>query len=496
MRKREVAVVREEIILEQRLKDFYDRVPDIEDALPFKDYLIKHEDSRMAWYLLGKQYVAKGEEAKARYCFSQAREIYEAFESKALPANPAVPLSKTRQGMRSIGRLLATVLILGVGMTLPGVKAVAPGSPIAADIPQMSADHPNPTLPVKGGTGSSTAQPIARQPAIHQVGVISAATDPKSDGRQALGELLVQKAERMPLVLVKAVSIGHWSDWLKSVSPVASVTSDGNTAVSVVNWYDSAWCGCRPGDPGSIRDTVQSWKPIQEQKLLLVSAVEQYRLKFGKLPASPQALAGDYPSNLMAGWTQPMTEWFTELTKLKKNQNGASSPVQSWPAGTGGGKSVPAGAWLAMTEQPLEIVVDKTNHRLAIVSGHVLVRNYAVGLGGKRTPEGQFAITEKVRNPNGKKEGPYGSRGMTLSDTRYAIHGTNEPNSVGKDESSGCIRLGKDDLEELYDLVPAGTKVTIAKGGLPSDTRVPPERFRLPHTRDETNPHKVYTWLS
>jgi hypothetical protein len=85
---------------------------------------------------------------------------------------------------------------------------------------------------------------------------------------------------------------------------------------------------------------------------------------------------------------------------------------------------------------------------------------------------------------------------MTLSNTRYAIHGTNQPDSIGKDESSGCIRMRKDDLEELYDLVPVGTRVSIAKGGLPFDTRVPPERFRLPQTRDETNPRKGYDWLS
>ncbi|GJM84202.1 hypothetical protein HMSSN139_66980 [Paenibacillus sp. HMSSN-139] len=67
-------------------------------------------------------------------------------------------------------------------------------------------------------------------------------------------------------------------------------------------------------------------------------------------------------------------------------------------------------------------------------------------------------------NPNGKDDGEFGSRGMQLSDTNYAIHGTNEPDSIGKDESLGCIRMGKKDVEELFDLVPKGTKVKIGKG--------------------------------
>ncbi|KIL36953.1 hypothetical protein SD71_04370 [Cohnella kolymensis] len=99
------------------------------------------------------------------------------------------------------------------------------------------------------------------------------------------------------------------------------------------------------------------------------------------------------------------------------------------------------------------MIVDKSNHRLAVVSGNVLLRNYKVGLGGDRTPEGSFVISEKVRNPNGRSDGVFGSRGLALSDSRYAIHGTDEPDSIGTDESLGCIRMLQEDLEELYDLI-------------------------------------------
>ena len=74
---------------------------------------------------------------------------------------------------------------------------------------------------------------------------------------------------------------------------------------------------------------------------------------------------------------------------------------------------------------------------------------------------------KKVRNPNGKSNGEFGSRGMTLSDTLYAIHGTNKPSSIGKDESHGCVRMQQADVEELYNMVTHETKVTIGKGVLP-----------------------------
>ncbi|MFQ5787157.1 MAG: L,D-transpeptidase, partial [Thermodesulfobacteriota bacterium] len=49
------------------------------------------------------------------------------------------------------------------------------------------------------------------------------------------------------------------------------------------------------------------------------------------------------------------------------------------------------------------------------------------------------------------KEGLYG----------YGIHGTTEPDSIGKEMSNGCIRLTNEDVEELFNYVKAKTKVVI-----------------------------------
>ena len=65
----------------------------------------------------------------------------------------------------------------------------------------------------------------------------------------------------------------------------------------------------------------------------------------------------------------------------------------------------------------------------------------------------------------GGLENPLGARALYLHqggrDTLYRIHGTNEPNTIGKAVSSGCIRLLNEDVYDLYNRVPVGTVVKV-----------------------------------
>ena len=56
-----------------------------DDMAYLKRYVQQHPDNRMAWYLLGKQYILEDKEAKANYCFLQSGSIYEAYERKRHP---------------------------------------------------------------------------------------------------------------------------------------------------------------------------------------------------------------------------------------------------------------------------------------------------------------------------------------------------------------------------------------------------------------------------
>jgi hypothetical protein len=67
---------------------------------------------------------------------------------------------------------------------------------------------------------------------------------------------------------------------------------------------------------------------------------------------------------------------------------------------------------------------------------------------------------------------------------------------IGKDESLGCVRMEKGDVEELFDLVPIGTKVKIVTNGLPGEIKRANTPFKVPQKEEETNPKKVYKWLN
>jgi lipoprotein-anchoring transpeptidase ErfK/SrfK len=73
----------------------------------------------------------------------------------------------------------------------------------------------------------------------------------------------------------------------------------------------------------------------------------------------------------------------------------------------------------------------------------------------------------RIRRPElpaymaGGPKNPLGARAMYIAGTIYRIHGTNEPSSIGKPASSGCIRMLNEDVSELYKFVKLGAKVTV-----------------------------------
>jgi lipoprotein-anchoring transpeptidase ErfK/SrfK len=105
------------------------------------------------------------------------------------------------------------------------------------------------------------------------------------------------------------------------------------------------------------------------------------------------------------------------------------------------------------------IIVDLSDRHLYLLEDDKVVRGFLVGIGKMltRTPEGEYWIINKAPNPGG----PYGAYWMGLSKRGYGIHGTNNPGSIGKLVSKGCIRMYNEDVLQLASLVPIGTRVTI-----------------------------------
>lgn len=106
------------------------------------------------------------------------------------------------------------------------------------------------------------------------------------------------------------------------------------------------------------------------------------------------------------------------------------------------------------------IYIDLWNSKLYLTKGEV-IKEYPISHGTLNTPTpiGKFTVTEKAKEWGGG----FGTRwlGLDVSWGIYGIHGTNKPWLIGKDVSSGCIRMLNKDVEQLYDLVSVGTTVTI-----------------------------------
>lgn len=108
---------------------------------------------------------------------------------------------------------------------------------------------------------------------------------------------------------------------------------------------------------------------------------------------------------------------------------------------------------------PYRIDISLKKRTLQLYRDGVLQKTYPIAVGRMLhgTPVGSYIILNKAPNPGG----PFGTMWMSLSKEHYGIHGTNDPSSIGKAVSRGCIRMQNRDVEELARIVPIGTAVDI-----------------------------------
>ncbi|EQB4338263.1 L,D-transpeptidase [Clostridium botulinum] len=107
------------------------------------------------------------------------------------------------------------------------------------------------------------------------------------------------------------------------------------------------------------------------------------------------------------------------------------------------------------------IVINTKARTLTLFRNNNVYKTYKVAVGkpSTPTPKGTFKIINRAINPGG----PFGARwlGLNIPYGDYGIHGTNNPSSIGKSVSNGCIRMFNNQVIELSNLVPIGTTVTI-----------------------------------
>ncbi|WP_042355457.1 L,D-transpeptidase family protein [Bacillus rubiinfantis] len=108
---------------------------------------------------------------------------------------------------------------------------------------------------------------------------------------------------------------------------------------------------------------------------------------------------------------------------------------------------------------PYSIQVSVNKRMLSLYHNGKLQRIFPIAVGSMltRTPIGEFVVVNRQINPGG----PFGVMWLSLSKQGYGIHGTNNPSSIGKAVSHGCIRMNNRDVLQLSSIIPNGTRVII-----------------------------------
>jgi lipoprotein-anchoring transpeptidase ErfK/SrfK len=128
----------------------------------------------------------------------------------------------------------------------------------------------------------------------------------------------------------------------------------------------------------------------------------------------------------------------------------------------------------ALAEEARRRVVVSIPDRKAVLLAEdgTVVKMYPVAVGARRSPSptGEFEIVNLIPKPTYYAPGvvigpgtanPLGTRWIGLSRKGYGIHGTNEPRSIGRRASHGCIRMRNRDVEELFEMVAVGDRVEL-----------------------------------
>lgn len=137
------------------------------------------------------------------------------------------------------------------------------------------------------------------------------------------------------------------------------------------------------------------------------------------------------------------------------------------------GALIKAGDRMRVFSGEWAIRVNKTRNDLVLTMNGKFFKRYRVGTGEySKTPVGEFRIVDRLAQPTwwhpdgrtipfGDPENLLGTHWLALDIKGYGIHGTWEPDTVGKQSSLGCVRLANPDVEELFTLVTIGTPVII-----------------------------------
>ena len=210
----------------------------------------------------------------------------------------------------------------------------------------------------------------------------------------------------------------------------------------------------------------------------------------GAVAGASAAPASDPTLSIVATANKPKVEVFASMGGV--TQSTLPNPIQSgapltflvlqqkdaWlnvllPLRPNGSEGWIHRADVTLASHHYKIKVELAAHRLIVTNGNDTILDTPVGVGTKDTPTpgGLYYTKELFQPPD--QNGPYGHFAYGLSgfsnvitsfaggDGVIGIHGTNDPSSIGKDVSHGCLRISNDAIEMLAKRLPLGVPVEI-----------------------------------
>ncbi|NIX78055.1 L,D-transpeptidase [Microvirga terricola] len=207
------------------------------------------------------------------------------------------------------------------------------------------------------------------------------------------------------------------------------------------------------------------------------------RTRDGYAPDYPPA--SSYRGSYRASPVDPMTGYSYD-PRLPYGRTASVPRYYEHDGGIGSGYAIPSRFQRQVVaysgkESPGTIIIDTPSRLLYLVQEGGKAIRYGIGVGRPGFEwAGHHLVSEKKEWPDwrppkemlkrrpdlpdymeGGPDNPLGARALYLGSTLYRIHGTNEPHTIGKAVSSGCIRMLNKDVIDLYNRVPVGAQVVV-----------------------------------
>lgn len=218
-------------------------------------------------------------------------------------------------------------------------------------------------------------------------------------------------------------------------------------------------------------------RPVQTAASNMGGGLIEFLIE-GSKPAQPRRWTNNRPE-------QP--EFYApETAPMSRSQGPASGTYGATPPQAGLQRQLDTRFYKQLVsysrnEAPGTIIVDTPQHFLYLVMGDGKAMRYGIGVGrpgfewsGVKhvsrkaewpdwtpPPEMLRRRPDLPRHMEGGPDNPLGARALYLGSSMYRIHGTNEPETIGQNVSSGCIRMMNEDVIDLYNRTRVGARVIV-----------------------------------